>query len=157
MDSSMRARVMRIAYPMRVDALRKAGGDVLQVRRYIEEGARAGDDGGPLFTGELMCDMRAGFKGFDLVHLTNLDRPADTWKATRIAQGEGKPIVLSTIHHSYEEIERAAGLLRTRASAWAGEERARSGTVGAGSGGDAARDERGAAGNSCGQPKGAAA
>ena len=106
MDSSMRTRVMRIAYPMRVDALRKAGGDVLQVRRYIEEGARAGDDGGPLFTGELMCDMRAGFKGFDLVHLTNLDRPADTWKAMRIAQGEGKPIVLSTIHHSYEEIER---------------------------------------------------
>ena len=106
MHSPMADRVMRIAYPMRVDALSKPGGDVLQVRRYIEEGARAGDDGGPLFAGELMTDLHADFDGFDLVHLTNLDRPADTWQAMWRAQGAGKPIVISPIHHSYEEIER---------------------------------------------------
>ena len=106
MDSAPANRVMRIAYPMRVDALRKPGGDVLQVRRYMEEGASAGDDGVPLFAGELMTHMHTGFRGFDLVHLTNLDRPADTWQAMRIAQREGKPIVTSTIHHSYTEIDR---------------------------------------------------
>ena len=97
---------MRIAYPMRVDATDKPGGDVIQVRHYIAEGRRAGKHGAAQFEGVLLDDLRADLSGFDLVHLTNIDRPVDTWTSFLLARAAGKPIVLSTIHHSYEEIER---------------------------------------------------
>jgi glycosyltransferase involved in cell wall biosynthesis len=96
---------MRIAYPMRVDATDKPGGDVLQVRRYIAEGKRAGKDGTPRFEGVLLNDLNSDLSAFDLVHLTNIDRPVDTYRSFLHARAAGKPIVLSSIHHSYEEIE----------------------------------------------------
>jgi glycosyltransferase involved in cell wall biosynthesis len=91
---------------MRVDATDKPGGDVIQVRHYIAEGRRAGKHGAAQFEGVLLDDLRADLSGFDLVHLTNIDRPVDTWTSFLLARAAGKPIVLSTIHHSYEEIER---------------------------------------------------
>jgi glycosyltransferase involved in cell wall biosynthesis len=97
---------MRIAYPMRVDATDKPGGDVLQVLRYIEAGKRTGKDGAHRFEGVLMDDLHASLTGFDLIHLTNIDRPVDTYSSFLRAREAGKPIVLSSIHHAYEEIER---------------------------------------------------
>jgi glycosyltransferase involved in cell wall biosynthesis len=97
---------MRIAYPMRVDAADKSGGDVLQVMRYIEEGKRLCVGGEPLYEGVMITDLRCGFAGFDLVHLTNIDRPVDTYCSFLRAREADKPVFLSPIHHSYEEIER---------------------------------------------------
>lgn len=96
---------MRIAYPMRADATDKPGGDVLQVLRYIVEGKRTGKNGAPRFEGVLLDDLNAEMSDFDLVHLTNIDRPVDTYRSFLRARAVGKPIVLSPIHHSYEEIE----------------------------------------------------
>ena len=97
---------MRIAYPMRVDAANKSGGDVLQVMRYIEEGKRLCKSGEPLYEGVMTTDLHCDFEGFDLVHLTNIDRPVDTYSSFLCAREADKPVFLSPIHHSYEEIER---------------------------------------------------
>jgi glycosyltransferase involved in cell wall biosynthesis len=91
---------------MRVDAVAKSGGDVLQVMRYIEEGKRLCEGGEPLYEGVIITDLRGDFAGFDLVHLTNIDRPVDTYSSYLRARDADKPVFLSPIHHSYEEIER---------------------------------------------------
>ena len=109
---------MRIAYPMRVNALDTSGGDVLQVQRFIVEGKKPGADGLPRFEGSILSGLAADFSSFDLVHLTNIDRPVDTYQSFLAAKAANKPIVLSPIHHSYEEIERYErmgrdGLLRS--------------------------------------------
>ena len=97
---------MRIAYPMRVDAVDKSGGDVLQVMRYIDEGKRLCVGGAPLYEGVMITDLHCDFAEFDLIHLTNIDRPVDTYCSFLCAREAGKPVFLSPIHHSYEEIER---------------------------------------------------
>lgn len=97
---------IRVAYPMRVDALDKPGGDVLQVGSYIEAGRKIGKDGHCLFDGTLICGCTADLSGFDVIHLTNIDRPVDTYASFRSAVGAGKPTLLSPIHHSNTEIER---------------------------------------------------
>lgn len=97
---------MRIAYPMRVDALDKPGGDLLQVLQYIEQGKKPLENGRPRFEGTVIPDLRADLSFFDLVHLTNIDRPVDTYSAFLSARAAQRPIILSPIHHSYREIER---------------------------------------------------
>ncbi len=72
---------MRVAYPMRVDALDKSGGDLLQVRKYIEAGKRSAADGRPHFDGAIITDLRADLSTFDLIHLTNIDRPVETYES----------------------------------------------------------------------------
>jgi glycosyltransferase involved in cell wall biosynthesis len=97
---------MHIAFPMRVDAIDKPGGDLVQVRQYLEAGAKIPQSDPRHFTGEILTDLNAGFSRFDLVHLTNIDRPIDTWVSFKRAKESRRPLVLSTIHHSYKEIER---------------------------------------------------
>jgi glycosyltransferase involved in cell wall biosynthesis len=96
---------MRIAYPMRVDAFDKPGGDLLQVLKYIEAGKISGPDGRPRFEGIVITDLQANLSSFDLIHLTNIDRPVDTYPAFLAAKSAQKPVFLSPIHHSYREIE----------------------------------------------------
>jgi glycosyltransferase involved in cell wall biosynthesis len=91
---------------MRVDALDKSGGDLLQVRKYIEAGKRSAADGRPHFDGAIITDLRADLSTFDLIHLTNIDRPVETYESFLAAKASRKPILLSPIHHSYGEIER---------------------------------------------------
>jgi glycosyltransferase involved in cell wall biosynthesis len=95
---------MRVAYPMRVDAFEKPGGDLLQVQRYIDAGKGIGADGRPRFDGTIITDLRANLSSFDLIHLTNIDRPVDTYCSFLAAKAARKLIVLSPIHHSYREI-----------------------------------------------------
>jgi glycosyltransferase involved in cell wall biosynthesis len=97
---------MRIAYPMRVNVQEISGGDVLQVQRFIEEGKKPGADGLPRFEGSILSGLAANLSSFDLVHLTNIDRPVDTYQSFLAAKAQKKPIFLSPIHHSYGEIER---------------------------------------------------
>jgi glycosyltransferase involved in cell wall biosynthesis len=106
-------RPLRIAYPMRVDALDKPGGDALVIQKYIAGGAGTS----PAFSGELIVNLNADLSSFDIIHLTNIDRPAELYHYFRRAREMRKPIILSPIHHSYAEIERF-------------EREARAGTVG---------------------------
>lgn len=97
---------MRVAYPMRVDALDKPGGDLLQVLQYIEQGKKPLENARTRFEGTIISDLGADLSSFDLIHLTNVDRPMDTYGAFLSARATQKPILISPIHHSYREIER---------------------------------------------------
>jgi hypothetical protein len=68
---------------MRVDALDKPGGDLQQIRSYIRAGMRIDEPGVAPFAGEVITDLGADFGGYDVVHLTNLDRPVDTFAFMR--------------------------------------------------------------------------
>ncbi len=91
---------MKIAFPMRADAHTKSGGDVVQIERYIRELERIG------IQGTMIVDLNADVSGFDIVHLSNIDRPVDTYASFCAAKKQKVPTVISTIHHSYDEILR---------------------------------------------------
>lgn len=95
-------RQLKIAYPMRVDALESPGGDLLQVQQHIAGGAAAS----PGFNGDVIVDPNADFASYDVVHLTNVNRPAELYHYFKRAKQAGKPVIVSPIHHSYREIER---------------------------------------------------
>jgi glycosyltransferase involved in cell wall biosynthesis len=97
---------MRVAYPMRVDALDKSGGDVEHIGTYIRMCEQIARERGFLFQGEILTDLHPDLSGFDAIHLTNLDRPVDLYSQFLAAKKAGKPIVLTPLHHSYREIER---------------------------------------------------
>jgi glycosyltransferase involved in cell wall biosynthesis len=97
---------MKIAYPMRIDAFDKPGGDLNQIQAYIKGGQRAAGTAGASFAGEIIVDLTADLSRFDIVHLTNIDRPVEAFAYYLSARRAGKPIVLSSLHHSYREIER---------------------------------------------------
>jgi glycosyltransferase involved in cell wall biosynthesis len=99
-----RSDLVHVAYPMRVDALDKPGGDLFQVREYIAGGTGAYNGGKMLYAGEILTNPGMSLDRFDIVHLTNLDRPVDTYAFFCAAKAAGKSVVFSPIHHSYEEI-----------------------------------------------------
>lgn len=103
----------RVGVMMRVDALSKPGGDTVQMQACLAQGRALG-----LFDGEICCDPGADPSGWDVVHLTNIDRPVDTLEAYRRARHAGRPVVLSTIHHAYADIERYERLGRQAAGSW---------------------------------------
>ena len=95
---------MRIAFLMRVDAFDKPGGDLLQVQKYLDAGRQIAPGSSAGFDGEVIHALDADLSSFDVVHLTNLDRPVELYHYYLAAKAAGKPIVVSTIHHSYREI-----------------------------------------------------
>lgn len=98
--------MMRVAYPMRVDALDKFGGDVEHIRTYIRHCEQLAQTRGFPFIGRILTDLNPNLSEFDVVHLTNLDRPVDLYSQFLAARRAKKPILLTPIHHSYREIER---------------------------------------------------
>jgi len=99
-------RMIRVAYPMRVDALDKSGGDVLLMRDYIRCCGDAAASRGITFEGSILTELNPDLSGFDVVHLTNVDRPFDLYPQFEAARMAGKPTVLTPLHHSYAEIVR---------------------------------------------------
>jgi glycosyltransferase involved in cell wall biosynthesis len=91
---------------MRVDAFDKPGGDLLLVQQYIQAVRNAGVTPDQDFYGEVIVDLDADLSGFDVIHLTNIDRPVETHQFFLAAQAAGKPVVISPIHHSHREMER---------------------------------------------------
>jgi len=91
---------------MRVDALDKPGGDVVLMRSYIQHCAAASTRQGKSFEGVLLTALDPDLSSFDVVHLTNLDRPVDLHRQFRAARQAGKRLVLTPLHHSYEDIGR---------------------------------------------------
>ncbi len=98
--------MMRVAYPMRVDALDKPGGDVEQIRTYMRMCKSIARLRGYVFEGEILTELDPDLSGFDVVHLTNLDRPVDLYSQFLAVQRAARPVVLTPLHHSYREIER---------------------------------------------------
>lgn len=91
--------MIKVAFVMRVDAHSKPGGDVIQIKKYIEWGKQLNT-----FDGQIITNLSQNLSNFDIIHLTNIDRPVEAiWYFYR-ARSKGKPIVLSSIHHSYSEI-----------------------------------------------------
>lgn len=90
---------MKVLFPMRCDALSKPGGDTIQVNRYIEELKKYG------VQGIISVDPLLDDHDFEIAHLTNIDRPMETLVHGRQLVKKNKPFVISTIHHSYVEIE----------------------------------------------------
>ena len=97
---------MRVAYAMRVDALDKPGGDVEQMRTYIRVCESIARERGFAFQGEILTALDPDLSRFDVVHLTNLDRPVDLYAQFLAARRAARPIVFTPLHHSYREIER---------------------------------------------------
>lgn len=91
--------MIKVAFVMRVDAHAKPGGDVVQINKYIEWGKKLNT-----FDGVIITNLTDDLSNFHIVHLTNIDRPVEAiWFFYR-ARYAGKPIFLSSIHHSYSEI-----------------------------------------------------
>jgi glycosyltransferase involved in cell wall biosynthesis len=94
--------VIKVAYCFRVDGATHHGGDVVQIEKTIAAGRKLG-----LFDGQLIFNPEVDLRKFDIVHLTNLDRPVDLLLYLKAMRGIAKErIFLSSIHHSYSEIER---------------------------------------------------
>lgn len=92
---------MKVAFVMRADALEKSGGDVIQINKYIEWGKRLN-----LYDGYLISNIFTDIRKYDVIHLTNIDRPVEAFWFFIKAMHLKKKIYISTIHHSYSEIEK---------------------------------------------------
>jgi len=91
---------MKVLMQSRVDLFSRRGGDTVQIEKTAEELRRRG------LAVEINCSARLNLSDYDLVHLFNLDWPAQIYLQARNARSQGKPIVLSPIHHSFAAIER---------------------------------------------------
>jgi glycosyltransferase involved in cell wall biosynthesis len=95
---------MRVAFPMRVDAFDKPGGDLLHLQTYIRCCGEIAVRMGLSFEGVILTELSPDLTGFDIVHLSNLDRPLELTLQFQAARRAGKRIVINTFHHSYDEI-----------------------------------------------------
>lgn len=84
----------------RIDLFDRRGGDTIQIEKTAEELRKLGVEVG------IDCSAKSDLANVDLVHLFNIDWPAQTFLQAKNAKEQNKPIVFSPIHHSYQEIER---------------------------------------------------
>lgn len=92
-------RVPRVLFQVRRDASTNPGGDVVQLRRTMEELRAQG-------LAEVHFDTRPNLAlgGYDLVHLFNLTRLHDTLLHAMNARRQGVPYVVSPIWHSLNDL-----------------------------------------------------
>ena len=91
---------MKILFQSRIDLFTRRGGDTVQMEKTAKELCKLGIEV------EIDCSANPDLSGYDLVHLFNIDWPAQVYLQAKNAKRQGKPIVFSPIHHSYREIER---------------------------------------------------
>lgn len=70
----------------------------MQLRAYHDQLIRHGLDV------EISTALNPHLNGIDLVHLFNLDRPLETLQQARSCRDQGKPLLLSPIHHNPKHI-----------------------------------------------------
>jgi glycosyltransferase involved in cell wall biosynthesis len=90
---------MRVLFQSRVDARENGGGDVVQMVETASELRSRGID----VTVDL--DLTESPESYDLVHLFNIDWLCEPPVLAARANRAGVPVVLSAIHHSYDEYE----------------------------------------------------
>jgi len=91
---------MKILFQSRIDLFNRRGGDTVQMEKTAEELEKLG------VQVEIDNSPNKDLFEYDLVHLFNIDWPANVYLCAQNARNQGKPIVLSPIHHSFQEIER---------------------------------------------------
>ncbi len=91
---------MRVLFQSRIDLFDRRGGDTVQMERTAQE---LGDLGVDV---DIDCSPKKDLSAYDLVHLFNIDWPANVYLCAKNARDHSKPLVFSPIHHPFEEIER---------------------------------------------------
>ena len=91
---------MKVLFQSRIDLFTRRGGDTVQMERTAEALRRLGVEV------KIDCSANPDLSNYDLVHLFNIDWPAQVYLQAKNAKKQGKPVVFSPIHHSYCEIER---------------------------------------------------
>lgn len=90
---------MRVAVPLRADHAEMRGGDLVQLRGTADGLRRIGVDV------ELLDDPRAELSGFDIVHVFNSPRFAESLGFVERARAAGLPVALSTIYWPKAELD----------------------------------------------------
>lgn len=96
--SGRSAKGLRVLMWIRPDYREMPGGDVVQLEEMLPYLSEAGVQ--CTLTGEAEPDLGQ----YDLVHTINLDRPEDPYRHGLAALGEGKPMVVSTVHSDLSEL-----------------------------------------------------
>ena len=91
---------MKVIFPMRIDAFTKPGGDTILVKEFTKHLGSLGA------ITHITDQLNYDFSDYDIVHLTNIDRPLETFHYFTLAKNANKKIVISAIHHSYVDIAR---------------------------------------------------
>ena len=91
---------MKVLMQSRIDLFDRRGGDTVQIEKTAEELRKLGVEV------DIDCLAKSDLANVDVVHLFNIDWPAQTFLQAKNAKVQKKPIVFSPIHHSYREIER---------------------------------------------------
>jgi len=91
---------MKVLMQSRIDLFDRRGGDTVQIEKTADELKKLGVEV------DIDCSAKSDLANVDLVHLFNIDWPAQTFLQAKNAKEQNKPLVFSPIHHSYQEIER---------------------------------------------------
>lgn len=91
---------MKILFQTRTDIFKRRGGDTVQIEKTAEELRKLG----------VMVDIKSDFdldlSSYDLVHIFQLDWISEPYLQAMNAKKQNKPLVLSPIHHSEEEVRK---------------------------------------------------
>lgn len=90
---------MNVVFLLRRDAKTKPGGDTSKTQRYVERLAQLGIDACVTHERRSLRHLKP-----DIVHLINLDLPAENLTNARAARAVGAKVVLSTIRHPFDGI-----------------------------------------------------
>jgi glycosyltransferase involved in cell wall biosynthesis len=91
---------MRVLFLIRRDAFDKPGGDLFQIQNYSKSLAQYN------VHSDILVNIPESFKSYDIIHLTNIDRPLETFYFfDYLKKNCTAKIVISTIHHSYSYIK----------------------------------------------------
>ncbi len=100
---------MKILYQSRVDLYNPRGGDTSQ----MEQTKKAIEKLDPSISIDIKPEVQVkDIKNYDLVHIFNLDWVCETYLQALWAKQNNKPIVLSAIHHSENEVRKYEDLYR---------------------------------------------
>ena len=91
---------MNVTFLLRRDARAKPGGDTSKVERYVEHLTGIGVRSSITTDRKELQHLRP-----DVVHIVNLDLPAENLANARAASAYGARLVLSTIRHPYEGVK----------------------------------------------------
>ncbi len=91
---------MKVLMQSRIDLFDRRGGDTVQIEKTAEELRKLGVEV------RVDCSAKPDLASVDLVHIFNIDWPAQIFLQAKNAKEQNKPLVFSPIHHSYQEIER---------------------------------------------------
>lgn len=91
---------MKILMQGKVDLFESGGGDKIQIENTAKELQKLGVDV------EIKPGFTVNYNDYDLIHLFQLDWTPETYLYAKKAKLANKPIVLSPIHHSLEELKK---------------------------------------------------